>query len=683
MSPKKSYQDEVRERLLEFWMRREEYGHPIGCATTTYTFDAGFFEEECLARFVGMDTHPQHDDERVYLVEREEKLAEVFACALVDRSHVVQERSLRWHLLPVTVPHGYIMHAKVTLLAWQDHIRVLVGSANLTEYGYRRNFEHIGVLDFRPDGELPLELLDEVVGFFRQLSAFTAQGTEGIEGPRSGLSQFLKNIGSLTESWVRTNWKRGQPSVLFMAQVPGDESLFQRIRQEAWYGPGPSEAFILSPFFDEGEAAKQTVKALEKSMAVQGERQIHFLTPGVELEDGIIELEAPDALRKPWHRRMQHLFYLVEGREKLDKGEETRPLHAKSLWLQREERAVYMIGSSNFTRAGMGVSNGQCNIEANLVYYLPFASDPFARKCETGYPPHRKVEENLHFRQDIDRQTQEGESFVPLPEKFGEALFQPEGAGGILMLYISAGFPSVFCIKGREEEIILDQRKWEDEGKQGSVKISWEKTRPPTGLRVEWQDRQGEWRTSLWVVNVTDTTLLPPPEELRDLELDMLVEILTSARPLHEAVRAVIRRKERAKNLGIEVIFDPHKKVNTHNYLLRRFRRVANALEGLQIRLQRPAYNLEALRWRLYGPVGPLALAERLAKEEGDGAAFMISEVAMVLKSVNWAKINELLGEEAVAREVEDVFARLEKLAKEHPAPTNLAAYVRKSFARG
>jgi hypothetical protein len=682
MSPKKSYQDEVRERLLEFWVRREEYGHPIGCVTTTFTFDAGFFEEECLARFVGMDTHPQHDDERVYLVEREEKLAEIFACVLVDRSHVVQERSLRWHLLPVTVPHGYIMHAKVTVLAWQNHIRVLVGSANLTEYGYRRNFEHVGVLDFGPDGELPLELLDEVVGFFQQLSAFT-QGEEDVEGPRSGLSHFLKNIGSLKEDWDRKNWKRGQPSVLFMAQFPENESLFRRIRQDAWYGSGPSDVFVLSPFFDEGEGVKQTVNALVENMAVQGERQIHFLVPGVELEDGVVELEAPEALRQPWHRRMQHLFCLIEGRETVEKGEENRPLHAKSLWLQREERAVYMIGSSNFTRAGMGVSSGQGNIEANLVYSLPSVSDPFARKCENGYPPHHRVEENLHFRQDIDRQTQEGESFVPLPEKFAEALFEPEGAGGILMLYISEALPSVFHIKGREEEILLDQKKCEEEKRQNPIEINWTEVRPPTGLRVEWQDGQGEWQKSLWVVNVTDTTLLPPPEELRDLELDMLVEILTSARPLHEAVRTVIRRKERAKDLGIEVIFDPHKKVNTRNYLLRRFRRVANALEGLQARLQRPAYNLEALRWRLYGPVGPLALAERLGKEEGEGAAFMISEVAMVLRSVTWTKTNELLGSEAVEREIKDVFARLEKLAREHPAPANLAAYVRKSFARG
>jgi len=104
---------------------------------------------------------------------------------------------------------------------------------------------------------------------------------------------------------------------------------------------------------------------------------------------------------------------------------------------------------------------------------------------------------------------------------------------------------------------------------------------------------------------------------------------------------------------------------------------------GLQERLERTAYNIEALRWRLRGPIGPVSLAKRLVLEEGEGAAFMISEVAMVLRSVDWAKSNEVLGQEPVAEEVEAVYSELEALASEHPAPDNLAKYVRESFAKG
>ena len=146
MSPQ-SYRDDVRERFLDSWVRREGFGQPMGCIATSYTFDAAFFEEECLGRFVGMETQPD-EDKRVYLVEREERLSQVSCVVLVDSGHVPRSRSLRWDLLPVTVPSGGIQHAKVSLLIWEHHVRVLVASANLTEYGYRRNFEHVGVLDF-------------------------------------------------------------------------------------------------------------------------------------------------------------------------------------------------------------------------------------------------------------------------------------------------------------------------------------------------------------------------------------------------------------------------------------------------------------------------------------------------------------------------------------------------------
>lgn len=295
MSPRRSYQDEVEGRLLEFWVRREEFGNPIGCVATTFTFDAGFFEEECLGRFVGMDTHPQEDG-RVYLVEREEKLAEIFACVLVDRSHVVRERSLRWHLLPVRVPQGHILHAKVTLLVWQECIRVLVGSANVTEYGYRRNFEQIGVLDFTPTGGLPTSLLNQVLAFFRRVCTYTP-GTENSEGPQAGLARFLEKVPLLATNWGSHEWRRGEPSVRFVPLFPDEKSLFQHLAAE-WAGPGPSAAYVLSPFFDEGEQARRTVDGFLKIMAVRGEREIHFIAPGDELEDGTVEMEVPP----PWKR---------------------------------------------------------------------------------------------------------------------------------------------------------------------------------------------------------------------------------------------------------------------------------------------------------------------------------------------------------------------------------------------
>ncbi len=121
---------------------------------TTYTLDPELFEEECLARFVGLETNPR-EDSWAYLVEREERLAQITALVLVDKDHVPTRRSLRWGLLPVRVRGGGVLHAKISILAWRHHVRVVVGSANLTEPGYRRNFEQVAVLDFTERGANP------------------------------------------------------------------------------------------------------------------------------------------------------------------------------------------------------------------------------------------------------------------------------------------------------------------------------------------------------------------------------------------------------------------------------------------------------------------------------------------------------------------------------------------------
>ena len=68
-------------RLLNLWSPDPDAGAPIGCVATTFTLGASHFEEQCLARFVSMETAPA-ENARAYIVEREEKLSQIFACVL-------------------------------------------------------------------------------------------------------------------------------------------------------------------------------------------------------------------------------------------------------------------------------------------------------------------------------------------------------------------------------------------------------------------------------------------------------------------------------------------------------------------------------------------------------------------------------------------------------------------------
>jgi hypothetical protein len=106
--------DNSHGKALDLWQAPSGAGEPLVCVATSFTFDATFFETECVGRFLQMHTHPSESESVGYLVEREEKLAAARVCALVDRRHARDKESLRWDVLGVIVRKA-IQHAKV----WQ------------------------------------------------------------------------------------------------------------------------------------------------------------------------------------------------------------------------------------------------------------------------------------------------------------------------------------------------------------------------------------------------------------------------------------------------------------------------------------------------------------------------------------------------------------------------------------
>src|SRR5206468_3214831 len=118
----------------------DEAGAAIACLAMTFTFEPEFFEGECLSRFLSLDTARNEDDisELAFLIEQEERLGETRATVLVDRSYQAEGRSLRWDVLPICIPGG-VQHAKVSILLWDEALRVVVSSANVVASSYRRN----------------------------------------------------------------------------------------------------------------------------------------------------------------------------------------------------------------------------------------------------------------------------------------------------------------------------------------------------------------------------------------------------------------------------------------------------------------------------------------------------------------------------------------------------------------
>lgn len=674
------------QRLLNLWSPEADFGPAIGCVATSFTLDAGHFEEQCLARFISMETDPG-ESARAYLIEREDKLSQVFAGVLVDQRHAKNQRSLRWHLLPIRLPGLAIQHSKLSLLLWERHLRIVIGSANLTAAGYRTNRELVAALDFAPEQGGPLALVRGCIDYLQALSQF-APGSETAPGPRAPLAAFLTDVRRRIGRWSDATPRAGEPSCELVPLLPTVSGRVRSVTtqlRELWRGPAAQYLRIVSPFFDQTDSAVDRAYAeLSGLLTTRGSRTIEFCSSGRELSDGTVEIDIPKRLADSpqRHPSTEHELKFVEPKSPAD-GDAQRALHAKALLMEHPSFSIFMLGSSNCTTAGLGLSPTP-NAELNLAYVVSAAGTAFWNQCLKALPPTKDAPDlaEVSFTATEEDSNDEPATLALLPAGFVEALFQPKPEGGDLLLQLDPShLPSTFEVLIPDGRKVLDSAAWATTFAR-AAEISIALRRAISSLTVKWQDAAGTWAAAPWVVNVTDTALLAPPDELRNLTLEDLLAVLTTARPIHWALEE--RLAARAERGGMPPpVVDPLKKVDSSQFLMRRMRRLARALEGLRVRLELPLASLEGLRWRLLGPLGPIALARALQAEAGLGSPFFIAEVSSTLQDIEWQTGGAIKREDLVA-EVAVAQRQLKALALEHAAetPANLRDYVTDQLAR-
>ena len=134
-------------RLLVAARRRRA---PVACLATTFHLRSRLLHSG-LPVAVPQPVDRTSEGDRISsiaaVLEEEDRLSEAQVSVLVDRSSPAEKRNLRWDVLPVGVPGG-LLHAKVAALLWERSARIILGSANLTSAGYRRQVEL--ALDDRP-----------------------------------------------------------------------------------------------------------------------------------------------------------------------------------------------------------------------------------------------------------------------------------------------------------------------------------------------------------------------------------------------------------------------------------------------------------------------------------------------------------------------------------------------------
>ena len=297
-------------------------------------------------------------------------------------------------------------------------------------------------------------------------------------------------------------------------------------------------------------------------------------------------------------------------------GVNPRNWHAKMLQLIGDRYSALLVGSSNYTCAGMGVGNRR-NAEVNLLTIASHvAYGREIKHLETVWPCVAPVDdpdsaEWLGGRDEEVAEDADEPSYLPMG--FQSALFRTGDHRKIAVYLDGNHLPSEWQIKalGQNAVEILSAHAWLDCGCPTVFEHDWSSTVPPEKLLVSWDDKE-----AFLPMNVDDASRLPPPTELSQMTSDDLLLILASADP-SAAIRAWARQHQPIDHFDEDldsaapIDLDPLARYDLQTTFLHRIRRKAGVLAQLRANLERPVWSRQALDWRLRGLVGLEALANR------------------------------------------------------------------------
>ena len=575
-----------------------------------------------------------------------------------------------------------VFHAKVSILQWTNCIRIIVASANLTEDGYRRNQEIYAFLDFFPDSQGPADCLYQINSFLHMILDSGVAG--GDDKAKTRATLFLERLDTITSSWdIRVS---RDVKVFPVLVGPDQQSVVSQLADLWPTSVPPKEAFVVSPFFDRREGGEDapTTAVWNSLLRKRGRTGVNFLVQ-VEEDNGSDEkfVRAPKALLRSMPSGRQQIFTKFE-RIVIDQN---RPLHAKAIWFQDDRWILYIIGSSNFTSAGLGL--GVSNIEANLAFLVDKnRKKKQAHNLNAAFPEGEElnIDDTIRWLPNpLEGEDEPSSDHLELPLGFRSAVYRHSEVRAEMELIINNP-PNGWALYNEiDEQRWYGELEWAKTGRCGVVVVEWTVDRPPSGFWVAWQGATGK----AWLpVTVDAPSSLPPPEELRDLPLDVLVDVLTSSRPLHHIEsfcrHLKSRGKKDAEGSGEDALIDPHQRVDTSRFLLQRTRRVSWALSALRERLERPVISTESLWWRLRGPVGVTALAQAMEKESKspEETAFMITELVLELHRVRPQAGAEYVESKTIKDALEGVASDLEKMIpkEQRVEGTVFGDYINKVF---
>lgn len=609
--------------MLDFWQKPADAGEPVAMLATTFALDPDFFEQSCLARFLevsSVDENTGSVEDIVATVELHELLQNTTVTVLADRSAPVQRTSLLWDLLSCRVDGG-LLHAKVAVLLWENATRVILGSANLTSAGYRRQIELGLAADLGPGCLFSPEVL---TGIADELDSYLHL----VPGYDPAVPVFTRAATTLHLLRERLSGQQAERATVRAAFAPTNARTGALDHLDAvWSGPQPLRATHLSPFWDSND--RSALAAAHKLLvgrpaASRSQRVAVVLNPR-----GQTSLS-------------QHLAAGVDSVQQLKAlDQEMRTLHAKCLLIESDQWVAALVGSSNHTRAGLGLT-ARRHREMN-VWLGASKSSKEGKALLDLIQLGRAVSADA---EEVEPKDDDEEPTTPLPSCFGLCRISPNADDAAWELHLgiemTTDMPPDWSISLTGEWPALTRQQWSSQDAPGASVLRLEQDALPMYVLVQWDHIEVPW-----AVVVDDRHGLPPGPALSSLRAQHLLDALATGRSLAEVLRDELERTATSGDTTPGINLDPLKRFEVEGSLLRKGRALAASLTAMQRRLDRQVITIDMLSARLGSPLGPAFVATKVVESFEAGnqaraeAVFTIAEIALAVARVNWEHVVE------------------------------------------
>lgn len=349
----------------------DKVGPLIGFVATTYEFDPDFFETDFLPNVLNLGAWDDRNWASRIAMER--ALAELSAAVVIMDSscYRARPRSLRVEFIPAIRTGRGALHAKVLLLCYQHEIRLLVGSANLTEPGFRRNIEVAS--EFRASPAAPSEapLIQSAVAALKEHYG---------NWLTPSAVKLVDDVHGQLESWKSSGEPTRGAAAVSLLFGGGPTSVAEQFIGRWPAGELIRKIVVVSPFWSEDSRPLASfLDALKGRGILADGAELALVTDGRTEPDGEVRPVLPPGLQAfdpaPWNIASASVQAVdptiskedAQGRDDLAA---TRSLHAKVVALCGTSYVLLYSGSANFTVRGWGICGmpaQRTNLEAGVM----------------------------------------------------------------------------------------------------------------------------------------------------------------------------------------------------------------------------------------------------------------------------------------------------------------------------